>query len=74
MSAIEERCLISELMGPAGVAKYVNNVFNVLEAGQFCPVAVAKEHLEKNQLIIPLYATLYLMGEDGESFCFKIKP
>ena len=67
MNPIEDKCLISELMDPVGVAKYVNNVFNVLEACQFCPAAVVKEHLEKNQLVCPLYATVYSMGEKGES-------
>ena len=70
MSSIEDRCLITELMGPIGVAKYVNNVFNVLEACQFCPAAVVNEHLEKNQLVCPLYATLYSMGEKGQFFKF----
>lgn len=67
MNSIEDRCLISELMGPTGVEKYVNNVFNVLEACQFYPTALADEHLEKNQLVCPLFATLYSISEDGKS-------
>ena len=74
MNNIEDRCLISELMGPTGVAKYVNNTFNVLEACQFCPAAVVNEHLEKNQLVCPLYATLYSMGEKGMITHFLEKP
>ena len=68
MDPIDDICLVSELMGPTGVEKFVNNAFNVLEACQFCPVAVAKEHLEKNQLICPLFATLYSMGDNGKYY------
>lgn len=67
MDSCEEIPLISQLMTPAGVEKYVHNLFNILDATQYCPAAVVIEHMEDNEPSCPLFAVKYSMGENGES-------
>ena len=70
MERSDEIPLISRLMTPAGVEKYVHNVFNILDASQYCPADVVIEHLEDNEPACPLFAVKYTMGENGKT-CFN---
>ena len=57
---------LDKLNSPAGLRDYIHKCFDLLDASDYFPEAVAADRLDMDELILPLFATKYTVDENGE--------